>query len=319
MNRKLLKVLGFAVAAYASVAAAQDYPVRPVKIIVPYAAGGVPDVLARVVGQRLSEALSQQFLVENKPGAGGIAAVMSVVSAAPDGYTLLMGDPSQTAINTYLFAKLPYDTLKDLVPVSIAAKSTQYVAGSPQFASFTEFVSFAKANPGKLSYGSAGIGSVHHIGMESIKASLGIDVVHVPYRGSGQSVPAFVAGEVQAVFASLPALAAHVKAGKARLLAVTSATRSPQTAEVPAVSEFIPGYDFTTAIGLLAPAGTPAAIVSRLAGEVAKAMKQPDMAARLTPLGMEAFGSTPEAYDAQIRSDLAKYSVAVKISGAKVN
>jgi len=290
-------------------------------MLVPYAAGGVPDVLARSVAHRLSESTGQQFLVENRGGGGGIAAVMAVVKSPADGYTLIVADPAQTAINPYLFANLPYDTLKDLAPVSIIANAVQYVVGSPQanLNSFADMVAYARANPGKLSYGSAGIGSVHHIGMESIKATLGLDIVHVPYKGSGQSVPAFIAGEVQVVLASLPALTAHLKSGKAKLLAVTSAGRSSRTPEVPAVSEFVPGYDFNVEIGLLAPAGTPPAVLSKLSAEVAKAMKHPDTITRFAALGMEPVGGTPEHYAAVIRQSLERFGAAVKLSGAKAN
>jgi tripartite-type tricarboxylate transporter receptor subunit TctC len=315
----VIRILNLLVAAWVSHVAAQDYPNRPVRIIVPYAAGGVPDVLSRAVAQPLSEALGHQFIVENKPGAGGIAAVMAVVTAPADGYTLVMADASQTAINPYLFKDLPYDTLKNLTPVSVVAMSTQYVAGNPRFASFADLVAEAKANPGKLSYGSSGIGSVHHIGVESINASLGISMVHVPYRGSGQSVPALVGGEVNMVMASLPALVPHVKSGKIRLLAITSPKRSTNTPDVPAVAEFIPGYDFVTGIGLLGPAGMPPQIVSKLAAEVAKAVKLPSVTSRLIPIGMDPYGSTPAEFAAMIERDLKKYSTAVKISGAKVN
>lgn len=319
MSAKFLKFLVFVLSACAVSVWAQDYPARPVKIIVPYPPGGVPDVLARTVGQRLSESLGQQFLAENRPGAGGITAMMAIVNAPADGYTLVMADPAQTAINPYLYKNLPYDTLRDFVPVSIVASSIQYLAASPQFGSFAELVAYARANPGKLSYGSAGIGSIHHIGVESLKAALGINLLHVPYKGTSQSVPAFVAGEVQVVMSSLPTLVSHVRAGKAKLLAVTSPKRPPQTPDVPAVAEFIPGYDFATGIGLLARAGTPAPVVSRLAGEVAKAMKHPETAARLTPLGMTPVGSTPEEYADLIRRDLKKFSTAVKLSGAKAD
>jgi tripartite-type tricarboxylate transporter receptor subunit TctC len=311
--------LSLLLAACAGLVTAQDYPNRPVKIIVPYAAGGVPDVLSRSVAQPLAEALGQQFIVENKPGAGGISAVMAVVTAPADGYTLVMADSSQTAINPFLFKDLPYDPLRSMTPVSIVALSTQYVAANPKFASFAELVAQAKANPGKLSYGSAGLGSVHHIGVESICSSLGIQMLHVPYRGSGQSVPALVAGEVNLVMASLPALMPHVKAGKLSLLAITSPRRSSQTPDVPAVAEFIPGYDFVTGIGLLGPAGMPPQLVSKLAAEVAKAVKLPAVAGRLVPIGLEPYGSTPAEYTALIERDLAKYSVAVKLSGAKAN
>ena len=323
MNLKPLKLIGafslVVATACAGPALAQEFPTKPVRIVVPYAAGGVPDVLSRTIAQPLSEALGQQFIVENKPGAGGISAVMSVVTAPPDGYTLVMADSSQTAINPYLFKDLPYDTLKNMTPVSLVALSTQYVAANPKFGSFEELVTEAKANPGKLTYGSSGLGSVHHIGVESICASLGIRMVHVPYRGSGQSVPALVAGEVNIVMASLPALVAHVKAGRIKLLAVTSPQRSDQTPGVPAVAEFVPGYDFVTPMGLLGPAGMPPQVVAKLAGEVTKALKQPQVAARLIPIGLEPHGSTPAEFAALIERDLKKYSVAVKLSGAKAN
>jgi tripartite-type tricarboxylate transporter receptor subunit TctC len=319
MMRTFWKVLFVVFAASSAPLWAQDYPARPVKIVVPYPPGGVPDVLARTVGQRLSESLGQQFVAENRPGAGGITAMMTVVNSPADGYTLVMADPAQTAINAYLYRNIPYDTLRDFAPVSVVASSIQYLASSPKFGSFQDLVAHAKANPGKLTYGSAGIGSIHHIGMESINAALGIKMLHVPYKGTSQSVPAFVAGEVQVVMSSLPTLISHVKAGKAKLLAVTSPKRSPQTPEVPAVAEFIPGYDFTTGIGLLARAGTPAPILSKLGGEIAKAMKHPQTVARLTPLGMTPVGSTPVEYADLIRRDLKKFATAVKISGAKAD
>ena len=321
MTRTLLSAALFVLVTSLGSTWAQDYPARRVKILVPYAAGGVPDVLARVVGQRLSEALSQQFVVENKPGAGGIPAVMTVVKAPADGYTLLIADVAQTAINPHLFEKLPYDTLKDLAPVSIVASSPIYVVVSPsvRIDSFAELIAYAKAHPNRLSYGSAGIGSIHHISMESIKAALGIDLAHVPYKGSGQSVPAFLAGEVPIVLTALPALGPYVQSGRAKLLAVTSVARSAQVPEVPSVSEFIPGYDFIAEVGLLAPAGTPVAAVSKISSEVAKAMKHPETASRLKALGLDPVGSTPEAFAALIRSNLERFAKAVKISGAKVN
>lgn len=319
MKLRILALLSSVLAVCAWEVTAQEFPNRPLKIVVPYAAGGVPDVLSRTIAQPLAEAMGQQVIVENKPGAGGISAVMSVVTAPPDGYTLVMADSSQTAINPYLFKDLPYDTLKNLTPVSLVALSTQYVAANPKFASFQDLVTEAKANPGKLTYGSSGLGSVHHIGVESICAALGIHMVHVPYRGSGQSVPALVAGDVNMVMASLPALVPHVKSGKVRLLAVTAPQRSNQTPDVPAVAEFIPGYDFVTPMGLLGPAGMPPQVVAKLAAEVSKAVKQPQVAARLIPVGLEPNASTPAEFTAMIERDLKKYSVAVKLSGAKVN
>lgn len=300
---------------------AQDYPNRPVKIIVPYAAGGVPDVLSRTVGLRLTEALSQQFIVENRGGGGGISAMQTVAKSPPDGYTLVMADAAQTAINPHLFKDLPYDTLRDFIPITIAATSVIFLAANATapITTFNEFVAHARANPGKLSYGSAGIGSAHHIAMEYVKAELKLDVVHVPYKGSGQSVPAFIAGDVQLVLSSLPALAAHVKSGKARMIGVNSGKRSAQAPDVPSIAEFIPGYDLVVETGLLAPAGTPAPVVAKLAAEVAKAMAHPETLARLVPLGFDAVGSTPEAFTQRIRSNLERFARIVKLSGAKAN
>ena len=304
-----------------SVSLAQDFPSRPVKIIVPYAAGGVPDVLARTVGQRLSESTGQQFIVENRGGGAGISAMQTVAKSPADGYTLVMADAAQTAINPHLFKDLPYDTLRDFAPVTIAATSVIFLAANATapIQSFAEFAAFARANPGKLSYGSAGIGSAHHIAMEYVKAELKLDVVHVPYKGSGQSVPAFVAGDVQLVLSSLPALAAHIKSGKARLIGVNSGKRSSQAPDVPSIAEFIPGYDLVVETGLLAPAGTPAPVVAKLAAEVGKAMTHPETLARLVPLGFDAVGSTPEAFTQTIRANLERFARIVKLSGAKAN
>jgi tripartite-type tricarboxylate transporter receptor subunit TctC len=310
-----------ALAGWVDAAIAQEYPAKPVKIMVPYAAGGAPDVIARLVGQRLSEVWSQQFVVENRTGAGGITATVAVAKAPADGYTLLVADIAQLAINPYLFSKLPYDTLKDLAPISLAAVTPMFVAVNPtaQINSFEELVSKAKAQPGRLSYGSAGIGSVHHIAMESINAGSAIQILHVPYKGSGQSVPAFLGGEVQVVVSALPALGPHVRAGKVKLLAVTAPHRFYQAPEVPSVAEFLPGYDFASEIGFLAPAGTPPALVSKLSAEIVKALKHPDVQSRLAAVGSESVGTTPQAYTENIRRNLEKYSTAVRISGAKAD
>ena len=301
--------------------AAQDFPARPIRILVPYAAGGAPDTLARMVALRLGESFGQQVIVENRPGAGGLTASVAVAKAPADGHTLLTADVGQLAINPFLFANLPYDPVRDFAPVSLVALSAMFLAVHPstRIDSLQSLIREAKSAPGKLSYGSAGIGSIHHIGMESFKAHHGLDVIHVPYKGSGQSVPAFVAGEVSMTLAALPALGAHIKAGKGRLIAVFGATRSPQAPEVPAVGESIEGFDFTAEIGMLAPAGTPAPIVARLSTEIARAIRHPDNQARLAALGADAVGSTPEAYAEAIRRNLPRYAKAVKVSGAKAD
>jgi tripartite-type tricarboxylate transporter receptor subunit TctC len=322
MKKKLGLLFAALLAAGCAKAWAQaDYPNRSVKLVVPYSAGGSTDVLARVIGQRLSESLGQPFVVENRPGAGGIVATLAVVKSPADGYTLLVSDMSQVVINPFLFSKLPYDPVKDLAPVTIVATIPLYVVAQPSLGvdSLAQLIAMAKAKPGQLSYGSAGTGSIHHIVMESFKATAGLDIVHVPYKGSGQSAAAFVAGDLPLLITGMSAVGPHVKSGKGKLVAITSARRSSETPDVPSISEVVPGFDFSSEFGLLAPAGTPPAILSKIAGEVGKALKVPDTMQRLGPMGMEAVGSTPEAYVENIRRNLERFGRAVKISGAKAD
>jgi tripartite-type tricarboxylate transporter receptor subunit TctC len=310
--------LGLALA-MPGLAVAQDFPARPVKMVVPYAAGGAPDVLARLVSQRLSENLGQQFVVENRAGAGGIAASEMVAKSAPDGYTLLVPDVPQLAINPFLFSKLPYDPVKDFVPVSIIAMTPMFIVVAPSLNvdSLAALVALAKSKPGQLTYGSAGIGSLHHIGMESLKVAAGINLVHVPYKGTGQSVPAFIAGDVNVLVSTLAAVEPFVRAGKARLLAGTPSARTPRTPDVPAIAESYPGFHFAGEIGVVAPTGTPPAVIARLSAEVQKATRHPDVVRRLGELGAIAVGSTPEAYAESIRRSLDVFAKAVKASGLK--
>jgi tripartite-type tricarboxylate transporter receptor subunit TctC len=320
------KHLGLLFAAVLAAGGAQawaqaDYPNRSVKLVVPYSAGGSTDVLARVIGQRLSESLGQPFVIENRPGAGGIVATLAVVKAPADGYTLLVSDMSQVVINPFLFSKLPYDPVKDLAPVTIVATIPLYVVAQPSLGvdSLAQLVAMAKAKPGQLSYGSAGTGSIHHIVMESFKASAGLDIVHVPYKGSGQSASAFIAGDLPLLITGMSAVGPHVKSGKGKLVAISSARRSAETPDVPSIGEVVPGFDFSSEFGLLAPAGTPPAILAKIAGEVGKALKVPDTMQRLGPMGMEPVGSSPEAYVENIRRNLDRFGKAVKISGAKAD
>ena len=310
-----------AMLAIACVAHAQ-YPVRAIKIVVPYAAGGLPDTMTRAVTPKLGESLGQPVVVENMGGAGGISGVTEVARAQPDGYTLLVADVGQIAINPHLFTKLPYDPMKDLAPVSLIGTSPLYLVAHPTVPvnSLKDLVAYAKANPGKLNYGSSGIGSIHHLATEALKAGFGIDIVHVPYKGTGQSVPALLGGQVALLYSALPSIAGHLKDGKVKILAISSAKRSPQTPEVPTVAESgIAGYDYVAEIGMLAPAGTPREIIQRLAGETAKVVKQPDVVQRFTQLGIDAVGSTPEAYATLNKSDYEKYAKLVKASGAKID
>jgi tripartite-type tricarboxylate transporter receptor subunit TctC len=306
-------------AASAAQAQAQAWPAKPVRMLVPYPPGGGPDVVARIVGQRLSEVFGQQFVVENRPGAGGISAAELAAKSPADGYLLFFSDIQQLAINPHLFSRLPYDPTRDFAPVTLAVTMPLYVVAQPslQVNSLADLVALAKARPGKLSYGSSGIGSIHHIAMESLKSALGIDIVHVPYKGAGQSVPAFIAGDVSLVVSALPALAPYVKTGQAKLLAVTTLRRAMHAPEVPAVSELVPGYDFSSEMGVVVPAGTAPAIVAKLSTEIAQALRQGDTVQRLHTLGLIPLGTTPEGYSENIRGNLEKFSKAVRISGAR--
>ena len=311
----------FAMLVLACTAHAQ-YPARAIKIVVPYAAGGLPDTMTRAVTPKLGESLGQPVVVENMGGAGGISGVTEVARAQPDGYTLLVADVGQIAINPHLFSKLPYAPLKDLAPVSLIGTSPLYLVAHPSVPVNTlqELVAYAKANPGKLNYGSSGIGSIHHLATEALKAGFGIDLVHVPYKGTGQSVPALLGGQVALLYSALPSIAGHLKDGKVKILAISSAKRAAQTPDVPTVAESgIPGYDYVAEIGLLAPAGTPREIIQRLAGEVAKVVKQPDVVQRFTQLGIDPVGSTPQEYAALNKADYEKYARLVKASGAKID
>jgi len=313
---QLLIMLVVACAAHA------QYPARAIKIVVPYAAGGLPDTMTRAVTPKLGESLGQPVVVENMGGAGGISGVTEVARSQPDGYTLLVADVGQVAINPHLFSKLPYDPMKDLAPVSLIGTSPLYLVAHPSVPAntLTELVAYAKAHPGRLNYGSSGIGSIHHLATEALKVGFGIDIVHVPYKGTGQSVPALLGGQVALLYSALPSIAGHLKDGRVKILAISSAKRSPQTPEAPTVAESgIPGYDFVAEIGMLAPAGTPREIIQRLAGEMAKVVKQPEVVQRFTQLGIDPVGSTPQAYAAQNKADFEKYADLVKASGAKID
>jgi tripartite-type tricarboxylate transporter receptor subunit TctC len=303
-------------------ASAQGYPNRPIKVVVPYAAGGLPDTMARLVGQKMGDAMGQQMVIENRSGAGGIVGTNDVAKAAPDGYTLLVADVAQIAINPHLFSKLPYDPLKELTGISMMGTSALYLVAhaSVPAANMKELIALIRSRPGKFSYGSSGLGSIHHLAMEALKAGLGVDMLHVPYKGTGQSVPALLGGQVPLLYAALPSIESHVKAGTVKILAVSTPQRSAQTPQVPTVAESgVHGYDFVAEIGFYAPAGVPREIVSRLAAEAQKAVKQPDVAQRFSQLGIEPVGSTPEAYNAANRANYEKYAKLVKAAGVKID
>lgn len=295
------------------------YPSKPIKFVVPYSAGGLPDTVARIFAQRLGDRLGQSVLVDNKPGANGVVAAQVLASSAPDGYTFLVTDGSMFSINPAIYKNLSYDFKRDFVPVSLAARAPLYLAVHPNTGVNTlqEFVALAKSKPGALNYGSSGIGSSHHLTMEAMKAALGIDVQHVPFKGSAQSVPALIGGQVDVAFSALPSLSGFVKAGQVKLLATNAAQRSSLAPQVPAIAEMVPGFDFAVIVGVLAAAGTPAAAIERISAEMEKIAKSPEAMQVLGNAGIDAVGSKPAEYGKAILDENERLAKAIKTAGVK--
>jgi tripartite-type tricarboxylate transporter receptor subunit TctC len=323
-QRRTLLAASFAVAAGACLwphgATAQGtYPGKSIKFVVPYSAGGLPDTVARIFAQRLSDRLGQSVVVDNKPGANGVVAAQVLASSAPDGYTFLVTDGSMFSINPAIYKNLSYDFKRDFVPVSLAARAPLYLAVHPNTGVNTlqEFVALAKSKPGALNYGSSGIGSSHHLTMEAMKAALGIDVQHVPFKGSAQSVPALIGGQVDVAFSALPSLSGFVKAGQVKLLATNAAQRSSLAPNVPAIAELVPGFDFAVIVGILAAAGTPAAAIDRISSEMEKIAKSPEAIQVLGNAGIDAVGSKPAEYGKAILDENERLAKAIKTAGVK--
>jgi tripartite-type tricarboxylate transporter receptor subunit TctC len=321
MKRRFI-LAAAAACAIASPAWAQTpaYPSRTVTLIVPYAPGGLPDTVARVVGQKLSEKWGHPVVVENKPGGNGAVSAQALAAKPADGYTLMVTDMSMFAINPFVYPSLAYDPQKDFTFISLTARAPLFLAVHPSVPAnnFQEWIALAKSRPGQLTYGSSGIGSIHHLTVESIKSSLGVDLLHIPFKGTGQSVPAVVAGQVSAVFSAYPSLAGFAKENKLKLIAVNSEKRSGLAPEIASISETsIPGFDFAPTIGFSGPAGVPDAIANKIAADVAEAIKDPALVERMRVLGIDPIGSTPQQYAAQIRADRERYGRAVKLAGVK--
>jgi tripartite-type tricarboxylate transporter receptor subunit TctC len=298
---------------------AQPYPSKPVRVVIPYPPGSTPDVVGRTLSTKLQDALGQPFVVENRTGAGGNIGAEVVAKAAPDGYTLLIGINGPAAINKFLYKDLTYDSDKDLLAVSLLASAPQMLVVTPSVAAndFRSFVEYLKRNPGRLSYGSAGSGSASHLTMELLKSDANAFIVHIPYRGFPPAVTDLLSGNIQAMFAIIPAVLPQVKAGKLKALAVTGLKRSPSAPDVPSVAEFgYPQLESLAWIGLLATAGTPNEAISRLQGEVAKAMRATDTRDTLGKQGFDVVGSSPAEFSAWIRAEQAKWSKVIKASGA---
>jgi tripartite-type tricarboxylate transporter receptor subunit TctC len=302
-------------------ASGQEYPNRPIKLIVPYAPGGAADVVARTAALSMGDILGQQFVVENRAGAGGIPGMEALAKSLPDGYTIGIADAGQWAVNAALYSRLPYDAVRDYAPVGIVATLSLFLVVHESVPANTlqELVSLVKAKPGVFNYGSSGTGTVHHLTMETFKSALGLDIMHVPYKGTGQSVPALLGGQVAMAISALPSIAPHVKAGKVKVLGANTRKRSPYAPDVPAIAELgLADFHFPGELGLLAPAGTSRPQIEKLSAVLAQAVKRPEAIQRLTSVGLEPVGGNPAEHAAVIRADIERYGRAVKISGAKV-
>src|SRR4051812_40419691 len=299
---------------------AQAWPNRPVRLLVPFAAGaGINDIMARLVGQHLAAGLGQPVVIENRAGSGGIAGTEAAAKAAPDGYTFLMTNVSLVT-SAYLYSKLSYDPQKDLLPVTLVATSPLLLVVHPSVAakSVQELVALAKANPGRLNFGSGGVGSTPHLSVELFKSAAGIDAVHVPYKGGAPALNDLIGGQLSFMIENMPGTMPFVKSGKLRALAITSATRSPLEPALPTMAESgVPGYEVVGWQGLFAVAGTPPEIVARLQSEVAKVLHQPEVRERLAALGAEPVGSTPAEFGAFVRAENARWGTIIREKGIR--
>jgi tripartite-type tricarboxylate transporter receptor subunit TctC len=297
---------------------AQTYPSRPVRIMVGLASGGTTDIVARLIGQWLSERLGQQFIVENRPGAGSSIAVQAVVNAPPDGYTLLLVNAANV-LNAALYEKLNFNFIHDIAPVASISRESSVMVVHPSFPakSVPEFIAYAKANPGKINMASAGNGSGPHMTGELFKLMAGVDMVHVPYRGGSPALTDLLAGQVQVYFGTMTGLIAYIRAGQLRALAVTAATRSEAFPDIPTVGEFVPGYEASTVFGIGAPRNTPAEIVDKLNKEVNAALADPEFKARLAHLDGTALGGSPADFGKLIADETEKWGKVIRLANIK--
>jgi tripartite-type tricarboxylate transporter receptor subunit TctC len=315
-------IAALALALGSGTAFAQAWPAKPIKLVIPFPAGGSTDIVGRLIADKLSQSLGQPVVVDNRAGAGGTAGSDVAAKSPPDGYTLLLGTSSTHAIAPALYPKLPYDVTRDFVPVSLLGTATilMVVHPSVQAKSVAEFVALAKAKPGQLMFGSTGNGSVSHLTAEYFKSGAGIDMQHVPYKGDSPMTLDLVAGRVQVAFGTAVAFLPYVQSGKLNALAVTDAKPSPIAPKLPTVAASgLPGFEALQWFGLLAPAGTPKDIVARVNADVGKALQQPDVQEKLQGLGMQIVGGPADSFGAFLRTEAAKWGKIVKDSGAKVD
>jgi tripartite-type tricarboxylate transporter receptor subunit TctC len=304
--------------AVSRIARAQIYPTRPVRIIVGFPAGGVTDIIARVTGQWLSERLGQQFVIENRPGAATNIATEAVIRAPADGYTLLLANATN-AINATLYERLNFDFIRDVVPIASIVETPFVMVVNPSFSAKTvpEFIEYAKANPGKLSMASAGSGSAPHVAGELFKMMADINMLHVPYRGDAPAITDLIGGQVQVYFATMGGSIEYIRGGKLRPLAVTTTTRSAALPDIPTMADFLPGYEATAWLGLVAPKNTPAEIAEKLNKEINTALADPRTKARFAELGLTVLPGSRADFEKLIANDTEKWAKVIKFAGAK--
>jgi tripartite-type tricarboxylate transporter receptor subunit TctC len=315
-------LFGCAVAASAAAQtpAPGGYPVKPVRFVVPFAPGGSTDTLARAIGIKLTDLLGQQVVVDNRPGANGDIGMQVVARSTPDGYTIVLGYIANLAIGPSLYAKMPYDPVKDFAPVTQVAAASNILVVHPSVPArdLREFVAYVKANPKKVNFASAGVASIGHLTGDLINELAGIDMQHVPYKGSGQAISDLVGGHVKVMISGMASTLPHVKSGKLRALATTGAKRTPATQDVPTFAESgFPAFEATSWFGVLAPAGTPRPVIARLNTDVIKALGDPEVSKRLAGVGFDIVTGTPEQFAAYIKAETRKWEKVVKASGAK--
>jgi tripartite-type tricarboxylate transporter receptor subunit TctC len=300
-------------------AQSQPYPNKPIKIISPFATGGIADTFSRVVGQGLSESLGQPVVVENKTGGGGNIGADFVAKAPADGYTLVMGNIGSHAVNPYLMKNMPYDPLKDFEPVAYVLDAEGLLVVNPTIPvkNVTELIAYVKARPGQVSYGSGGMGTTSHLAGELFKSLAKVDMTHIPYKGNAPAITDLIGGQTQVMFATMPTVLPYVKTDKLKALAVIGSSRASSLPDVPTVAETLPGFDVSNWIGIFAPAGTPKPIISKLNAEIIKIMQQPAVQKRLETEGAKFKPMTPEAFGAFQKNEALKWAKTIKDSGIK--
>jgi tripartite-type tricarboxylate transporter receptor subunit TctC len=322
MRRFFGALVALALAFGALPSLAQPYPSKPIRIVVPFPAGGVADVYSRILGARLTEAWGQPVVVENRTGAGGNIGAEAVAKSAPDGHTLVMGSVGTHAVNVSLFARLPYDPVNDFAPIALVAETDALLVVHPSVPARTvvELIALARSKPGALSYASAGPGTASHLAGELFKSMAKVDMLHIPYKGNSPAITDLLAGQTALLFATMPTVLPQAKAGKLRALATCGVVRAAATPELPTVAEAaLPGFDVTNWVGLFAPAGTPPDIVARLNAEVLRTMQSPEMQSRLAGEGARFVATTPAQFGAYVKAEIAKWAPVVKLSGARAD